>query len=982
MPKSSIIATNDSLLCKDILDIILLCTTDVEATSVSRIYLAELGSINPRKKVISQIDEALIERLQISDLLSQLVEPTNASETSEERKNVIENRCLHYLSECYQRLTRERDAFESIFDDLQTLFINHSKTAITTPDMYRSQDLAKQWFELLLESRDKSSLREYIGQVNKELLGSVTHEVKRFYRHVFRSMYQAIQPLDYFSEELITYITILIDLSQHSALVKIIFEISHPRSSWDRFSISNQIQLPPGKKFEDTLVGTFLCKSSLPSLPVNPYPFFENPKSLSERMIEMTENTIYQPLRKYQEYLTQLFKAFVRNADVRNDVLQWIGDCFHENQEKNKEYSPDDPLLGFAFVSDGFFLNLNIVLLQLSRPFAEAYSPKLLKINPVYCISQTTHVHLKELYNAKPMISRQEGIERDSNISDITFNFITESFFMAHLSCSYSVNRLRRILGKTSEHYSRIKEAYQNTVQSFGENDYTTRLANVMDKTLTAFYNIRCVLNEPCLLELSNALFTATCTWLVHLALLPITNQASSEYEKLNVLEKLPLKFPPNRQLSYIPEFLVENVISYFKFLEIYNSRYMQSIIPSVNEYVNFILVFMGDSSRLRSPHLRGSLANMFETILSFDKSDDRPGPLAEMIFRQHPFIEHIPRVSLEVFVSIELTGQSVEFYQKFNYRRPMYAILECLWAYENQREQLQKLAAYAERHIDEAEAPLFLRFINLLINDANFLLDEAISHMAQLRTIQEEKESGNWNNLPEQQREEKETSLRRTGQTARFMNIMGMKTLTILAMITEEIQSIFCHQAICSRLAAMLNYFLQRLVGPDRRNLKVRDMKDYQFEPQKLVSKVSDIYLNFADVDQFCTDVRNDGMSYKDELFSQAAEVLERIGHPRERITRFIQLGERIKEKVTESALDALEDAPDEYVDPITAEIMDDPVKLPTSGKIVNYTTIYRHLLSDQFDPFNRNPLRMQDVIRQTELKREIERWKASNRQ
>ena len=111
MPKSSIIATNDSLLCKDILEIILLCTTDVEATTVSRIYLAELGSINPRKTVLSQIDEALVERLQISDLLSQLVAPTNASESSEERKNVIENRCLHYLSGCYQRLSHERVKF-------------------------------------------------------------------------------------------------------------------------------------------------------------------------------------------------------------------------------------------------------------------------------------------------------------------------------------------------------------------------------------------------------------------------------------------------------------------------------------------------------------------------------------------------------------------------------------------------------------------------------------------------------------------------------------------------------------------------------------------------------------------------------------------------------------------------------------------------------------------------------------------------------
>lgn len=36
----------------------------------------------------------------------------------------------------------------------------------------------------------------------------------------------------------------------------------------------------------------------------------------------------------------------------------------------------------------------------------------------------------------------------------------------------------------------------------------------------------------------------------------------------------------------------------------------------------------------------------------------------------------------------------------------------------------------------------------------------------------------------------------------------------------------------------------------------------------------------------------------------------------------------------------------------------------------------------SDQTDPFNRNPLRMQDVIPQVELKQAIEQWKVSRRE
>jgi hypothetical protein len=41
-------------------------------------------------------------------------------------------------------------------------------------------------------------------------------------------------------------------------------------------------------------------------------------------------------MKIYQENLSQLFKAFLKDADVRNDVLEWIGDCFNENQ--GKEY--------------------------------------------------------------------------------------------------------------------------------------------------------------------------------------------------------------------------------------------------------------------------------------------------------------------------------------------------------------------------------------------------------------------------------------------------------------------------------------------------------------------------------------------------------------------------------------------------------------------------------------------------------------------
>ncbi len=47
-----------------------------------------------------------------------------------------------------------------------------------------------------------------------------------------------------------------------------------------------------------------------------------------------------------------------------------------------------------------------------------------------------------------------------------------------------------------------------------------------------------------------------------------------------------------------------------------------------------------------------------------------------------------------------------------------------------------------------------------------------------------------------------------------------------------------------------------------------------------------------------------------------------------------------------------------------IVYTLMRDPVTLPTSGTVVDSSTIKSHLLSDTKDPFNRMPLSFEEVI------------------
>ncbi|CAM9955066.1 unnamed protein product, partial [Ectocarpus sp. 12 AP-2014] len=73
-----------------------------------------------------------------------------------------------------------------------------------------------------------------------------------------------------------------------------------------------------------------------------------------------------------------------------------------------------------------------------------------------------------------------------------------------------------------------------------------------------------------------------------------------------------------------------------------------------------------------------------------------------------------------------------------------------------------------------------------------------------------------------------------------------------------------------------------------------------------------------------------------------------------------------------------SLGEVPDEFLDPVLCHVMRDPVLLPTSGTILDRSTIVQHLLNDSMDPFNRQPLTEDMVEPQTELRERIEEFLA----
>lgn len=81
-----------------------------------------------------------------------------------------------------------------------------------------------------------------------------------------------------------------------------------------------------------------------------------------------------------------------------------------------------------------------------------------------------------------------------------------------------------------------------------------------------------------------------------------------------------------------------------------------------------------------------------------------------------------------------------------------------------------------------------------------------------------------------------------------------------------------------------------------------------------------------------------------------------------------------RAKKNPDDEFLKGLKDVPPEFIDPLTGEIMRDPVLLPSSQMILDRETIIKHLMTDKTDPFNRKKLTKDMLIPDAKLKEVID--------
>lgn len=744
-----------------------------------------------------------------------------------------------------------------------------------------------------------------------------------------------------------------------------------------------------GRVIEMTsILGPFFHVSALPdhnifkSLPdVGQQCFSEGSRRPADLVSSFT--TIKTVMNNLYDGLGKVLTSLLKNTETRENVLAYLAEVINKNA--SRAHIQVDPL---SCASSGMFVNLGAVMLQLCEPFLDASLSKRDKIDPKYVfysnrldmreltalhatseeVAQWTNkdnpVKTDEASQCKDgedrLVQSHEATSSGSNASGhkTKFHFICECFFMTARVLNLGLLKSFSDFKHVVQDIQRFEDSLATLKAMEGQAPAPqlqleiARLEKEIELNNQEKYCYEAqIFRDDTLIQRALSFYRLMINWLVDLV----------------GGCKMPLPATCPMEFACMPEHFVEDAME----LLIFGARIPKALdgVP-LDDFLNFIIMFMASPDYIKNPYLRAKMVEVLNCWMPRGSGSSATSSL----FEGHQLaLEYLVKNLLKLYVDIEFTGSHTQFYDKFNIRHNIAELLEYLWQVPSHRNAWRQIAK-------EEEKGVYLNFLNFLINDSIYLLDESLNKILELKETEAQMaNTAEWESRPAQERQER-TRLHRTQENIIRIDMkLANEDVSLLAFTSEQITVPFLLPEMVERVASMLNYFLLQLVGPQRKSLTLKDPEKYEFRPKELLKQIVRIYVHLARGDKnnvFPMAISLDGRSYNDQLFSAGADVLRRIGEDARVIQDFIELGTKAKAAASE-AMDTeavLGDIPDDFLDPIQCTLMKDPVILPSSKTTVDRPVIQRHLLSDSSDPFNRSHLTADMLIPDVELKARID--------
>jgi ubiquitin conjugation factor E4 B len=179
--------------------------------------------------------------------------------------------------------------------------------------------------------------------------------------------------------------------------------------------------------------------------------YFAGPKTMDKGHVRTSQSALRMTLNTHQKDLLDIINAFVRAGPVaKNRTLDWFAYIVNENH-KRRAMRVDEKQVS----SDGFMMNVTVVLDGLCEPFMDSTFSKVSKIDIDY-LRRNPRITIKD----------ETKLNADQNASDKfyetsldgTSNFISEVFFLtlaAHHYGSEATNAKLKTLDKDIKYFQK-----------------------------------------------------------------------------------------------------------------------------------------------------------------------------------------------------------------------------------------------------------------------------------------------------------------------------------------------------------------------------------------------------------------------------------------------------------------------------------------------------------------------------------------------
>ncbi|KAJ5889952.1 hypothetical protein N7504_010762 [Penicillium tannophilum] len=911
-----------------------------------RVFLPEL-----RNELLSQGKELLIG----TEILDQaLLEAASKAE---------KGRPLDYLLPCWKRITKLHKGFRRTRDDdpkfqvlceARRLCMSYCIFGITMPEMFGldSPETSTLAPYLLVDPEDERGVDfEFISEAVKRF--EEDESVKPAFIAAVEELSTSLSGMD-INDDYKPYSTALRNLVRHASIASAITESTIFNDSKD-----------PANFEKVTLLGPWFRLSPLQANVTMSY--FSSPKTRDQAYILNAQRSLRMTQQLVSSDLLDVINHMIRaSKEARDRVLDWFAAALNINHKRRAmQVDPE------KVSSDGFMFNLTTCLDQLCEPFMDASFSKIDRIDAEY-LHRDSRVDMSD--ETKINADQHESDAFYSKKAEGTSNFITEIFFLtvaAHHYGSESLTSKLEQLEKDLRHMESTITKFELERHRWSGNPRQLQMfeqalkkyKDKLDLGIALKYSLQGVMFDDQWQARSMLFMRYVTVWLLRLV-------SGVNFPK----EKITLPLPEQQPEIFkcLPEYFLDDIVSNFKFI----MWCLPQIITATqgDELVMLCISFLESSSYIKNPYLKAGLVSIL-----FRGTWNRPGGargvLVDLLNSMEFANENLLHAVMKFYIEAEHTGTHTQFFDKFNIRYEIFQIIKCIWPNTLYRE---KLSIQASQNLD-----FFVQFVNLLLNDVTYVLDESFGAFKTINTTQQEL-AREGHTMEQTTRQEREENLATAQRSAKSYMQLTNETVSMLKLFTDALADSFTMPEIVQRLADMLDYNLDAMVGPKSSTLRVDNLQEYGFNPRALLSEIIDVYLNLMSKQNFITAVARDGRSYKPANFEKAADILRKwsLKSPEE-LRRWGQLQKKVMEAkaADEQAEEDLGEIPDEYLDPLMYTLMEDPVILPSSRMSIDRATIRSHLLSDPNDPFNRVPLTMEDVIPDTELKAKIEAFKAENR-